>query len=71
MQNQLRPLVDGVLSDASLRHRGLFDPQGVRALRAMDDAGRVDGTNTLFAVMLIELWCRIFLDARLPVAVAS
>ena len=71
LQDQLRPLVDEVLSDVSLRRRGLFDPHAVRALRALDDAGRVDGTNTLFALLLIELWCRIFLDARRPVPVAS
>jgi asparagine synthase (glutamine-hydrolysing) len=62
MRNDLRPLVDDVLSDKSLAQRGLFDPHQVRALVAADRNNRVDAAYTLFAVMCIELWLRIFLD---------
>lgn len=59
----LRPLVDDVLSETSLSRRGLFDPQAVRRLIALDRAGRVDVAYPLFALVCIELWCRLFLDA--------
>jgi asparagine synthase (glutamine-hydrolysing) len=60
----LAPLVDDVLSEASLRRRGVFDHAGVRALAAADRGGRVDGTYTLFALVCIELWCRLFVDGE-------
>jgi asparagine synthase (glutamine-hydrolysing) len=62
----LAPLVDDVLSERSLRQRGLFDPAGVRALAEADRAGRVDGAYTLLAVLCIELWCRMFVDGAAP-----
>ncbi len=64
LRHELAPLVQDVLSPASLRNRGLFDPKGVDALMSADLQGRVDGTYTLFAMVCIELWCRIFLDGR-------
>jgi asparagine synthase (glutamine-hydrolysing) len=62
MRGDLRPLVDDVLGDGTLAKRGLFDPREVRSLVEADREGRVDGAYTLFAVMCIELWLRIFLD---------
>jgi asparagine synthase (glutamine-hydrolysing) len=49
-----------------LRRRGLFDPAPVRELVALDRKGRVDGAYALFAMMCIELWCRMFVDERVP-----
>lgn len=66
LRHPLRPLVDDVLSDASLRRRGLFDPGPVRELVELDRAGRVDGAYALFAMMCIELWCRMFVDEAVP-----
>jgi asparagine synthase (glutamine-hydrolysing) len=62
MRNDLRPLVDELLSESSLARRGLFDPYQVRSLVTADRESRVDGAYTLFSVMCIELWLRIFLD---------
>ena len=62
LKNELRPLVDDVLSDISLKSRGLFDPQGVWKFVKMDRAGQVDGTYPIFALVCIELWCRMFVD---------
>jgi asparagine synthase (glutamine-hydrolysing) len=62
MRNDLRPLVDDVLSESALSRRGLFDPHQVRSLVTADRENRVDGAYTLFAVMCIELWLRIFID---------
>ncbi len=62
LQHELRPVVDEVLSDASLRARGVFDPAAVRRLVDGDRAGRFDGAYTIFALVCLELWCRRFVD---------
>ena len=62
LQHQLRPLVEDLLSETSLTRRGLFDPAGVQRLLQLDRARRIDGTYTIFSLVCIELWCRLFLD---------
>jgi len=62
---ELRGLVDEMLSPDALRRRGLFDPRGVGNLIALDRAGRVDGAYTIFALLCVEMWCRLFVDAPL------
>jgi asparagine synthase (glutamine-hydrolysing) len=59
---ELRDLVDDVLSDASIRRRGWFDPAAIRRLVTLDRRGSVDGGYTIFALMCIELWCQMFVD---------
>jgi len=64
LKQGLRPLVDEVLSERSLRQRGLFDPTAVARLIARDRAERVDASYLIFSLMCIELWCRGFIDRR-------
>ncbi len=64
LRNELRPVVEDVLSDASLSRRGLFDPQGVRELVARDRAGKIDGAYTILSMICVELWCRLFIDRQ-------
>jgi len=61
-ENQLQPLLRQVLSDESIERRGIFDAGAVRTLIEQDAKGSVDATYTIFSMMCIELWCRIFLD---------
>jgi asparagine synthase (glutamine-hydrolysing) len=68
LRNELRPIVDDVLSDASLTARGLFDPKGVHELVEADRERRVDAAYSIFAMMCIELWCRMFVDRPRPAA---
>ena len=63
MRNELRELLGDLLSEASLRRRGLFDPAAVQRLIADNDAGRVDASYTLLSLLCIEIWCRTYLDA--------
>jgi len=62
LRNQLRPLVEDILSPASLSKQGLFDPTGVQRLLDMDRKGQVDGSYTIFSLVCIELWRRLFLE---------
>ena len=62
MRHELRELLGDLLSAASLKRRGLFDPDAVQRLIAANDAGRVDASYTLLSLLCIEIWCRTFLD---------
>ena len=60
--NELQPLMSELVSEESISMRGIFDYAGVKKFIEDNDAGRVDGTYTIFALMCIEMWCRIFID---------
>src|SRR5262245_46460556 len=64
MRHDLRPLVGDLLSESSLKRRGLFDPVAVRWLMRANDTGRVDANYTLLSLLCIEIWCRAFLDGN-------
>ena len=63
IKDGMRDLLGDLLSQSSIRGRGLFDPAAVQKLIHDDKLGRVDGAYTLFSLMCIELWCRRFVDA--------
>ena len=62
LRNSLSPVVSDVLSMESLKRRAFFDPAEVHNLIAADRTGRTDAAYTIFALMCVELWCRIFVD---------
>ena len=59
-------MVDELLSPASLNTRGLFNAENVANLIAQDRKGTVDAAYTVLSLMVIELWCRQFIDATIP-----
>lgn len=61
LRGDLKDLVEDVLSPRSLENRGIFDPQAVRRFLDDDAQGRRDSSYSIFSLMCIELWCRIFL----------
>jgi asparagine synthase (glutamine-hydrolysing) len=62
IRNELRWLIDELISDSHFRERGIFDAVAFRELVESDRAGKIDGAYSIFAVLCIELWCRQFLD---------
>ncbi|EXJ11775.1 asparagine synthase (glutamine-hydrolyzing) [Imhoffiella purpurea] len=62
MRFELRHLLGDLLSEASLRRRGLFDPWAVQQLIRANDSGQVDGSYTLLSLLCIEIWLRAFVD---------
>jgi asparagine synthase (glutamine-hydrolysing) len=62
MRNELREMLGDVLSEESLRRRGLFDSSSVQRLISDNDAGTLDAAYTLFSLLCVEIWCRRFLD---------
>jgi asparagine synthase (glutamine-hydrolysing) len=66
LREDLRPLVEDVLSEQSLRNRGIFDPAGVRGLVTLNNERKLDATYPIFGMICIELWCRTFIDRPAP-----
>ena len=66
IRGPLRPLVDDILSDSSIEARGLFDRNAVRRLVADDRDQKKDGSYTIFSMLCIELWLRMFVDSPTP-----
>ncbi len=62
LKDELRGQVEDLLSESSVRDRGLFDPAAVRRLIEADRARKVDGAYAVFGLMCVELWCRTFVD---------
>jgi len=63
MRHELRELLGDLLSAASLKQRGLFEPSAVQRLISQNDTGQVDAAYTLLSLLCIEIWCRAYLDA--------
>ena len=59
---ELREWLGDVLSESSLKRRGIFNPEAVRQLILSNDEGKVDASYTLLSLICIELWCRSFID---------
>jgi asparagine synthase (glutamine-hydrolyzing) len=63
MKASLAPLIDEVLSERSLEHRGVYSAPAVRKLVELDRRGAIDAAYPILSMACTELWCRRFLDA--------
>ncbi len=66
LANELRELVDDVLSADVVRRRGFFDPEAVRAIVETHRSGREDLHLQVWQLLTIELWMRTFADRKDP-----
>ena len=64
IKHDLVHLVDDLFSSKAFTQRGLFDPTGVRQLVDLNRADCVDASYSIFAIMCIEIWCRLFVDGK-------
>jgi asparagine synthase (glutamine-hydrolysing) len=62
----LGELAAELLADAVVRRRGLIDPAYAARVRRHAERGTLDAQrfNRLWSLLLLELWCRLFLDHR-------
>lgn len=65
LANDLRPMVDELLSEANVRRRGLFRPEIVRRYIEEQRNGREDWSFQIWQFLTLELWMREFLDRPL------
>jgi asparagine synthase (glutamine-hydrolysing) len=62
LRGPLRPLIDDLLSESSVKKRGLFKPAAVNSLLDANRSGREDNALQIFFLLTLELWAREFLD---------
>ena len=62
LRGALRPVVDELLSEETVRRRGLFRPAEVRRVVEANQSGREDFNLQVFQLLTLELWHREFLD---------
>jgi asparagine synthase (glutamine-hydrolysing) len=64
MRRELREFVQDSLSEETLRRRGWFRPGQVARLVQDHLDGRVDASNRIFVLLMLELWFERFVDRR-------
>jgi asparagine synthase (glutamine-hydrolysing) len=64
LRGPLRPLIADLLSEETVRKRGLFQPQEVRRIIAENLSGREDYNLQVFQLLNLELWQRVFIDSK-------
>ena len=62
LRGPLRPMVDDLLSEATIKGRGLFRPEEVRRIIDANLSGREDFNLQVFQLLNLELWHRQFID---------
>jgi asparagine synthase (glutamine-hydrolysing) len=62
LRGPLRPMVDELLSEETVRRRGLFQPPEVRRIIDANLSGREDCNLQVFQLLNLELWHREFID---------
>jgi asparagine synthase (glutamine-hydrolysing) len=62
LANDLKSMVDDLLSENSLKKRGLFTPATVQRLVDEQRSGRRDWSAQVWQLLTLELWQRAFLD---------
>jgi asparagine synthase (glutamine-hydrolysing) len=71
LKGELAPMVNDLLSEQSIEARSLFRYPVVERLIADHAANRIDGTDQLLSLVNLEIWARMYLDARAPMDVAD
>ena len=62
LRGPLKPLVDDLLSEETVRNRGLFRAEEVRRIINANLSGREDYNLQVFQLLNLELWQRQFMD---------
>jgi asparagine synthase (glutamine-hydrolysing) len=63
LANDLREMVDDLLSETNIRKRDLFHPEAVRRFVDEHRSGAEDWSMQIWQFLTLENWMRIFLDA--------
>ena len=65
LRTELRPLLEDTVLSSRASNRGYFNPAAVRAITDDHLTHRADRTPHLWALLMLELWFREFVDAPL------
>ena len=58
----LSPMIEDLLSESTIRQRGLVDPAVVTRLQSENASGLADYSLQVYALLCLELWCRQWTD---------
>jgi asparagine synthase (glutamine-hydrolysing) len=64
LANELRPMVDDLLSEQRIRSRGYFEPKAVQRLLKEHRDGRQDWSMQIWQLLTLELWLQSFVDEK-------
>jgi asparagine synthase (glutamine-hydrolysing) len=64
LRKELQPLVRELLSEERVRKRGLFRWPAIQQLVRAHEEQRSDHTDHIFALIALEIWCRVYLDRQ-------
>jgi asparagine synthase (glutamine-hydrolysing) len=62
LRGELNPLLRDTLLDATAAQRPFFEARAVERLVTEHESGHRDHGNRLWALLMLELWCRRFVD---------
>jgi asparagine synthase (glutamine-hydrolysing) len=62
LRGPLRPLINDLLSEETIKRRGMFRPKEVRRVIDGNFSGREDNNLQVFQLLGLELWQRTFVD---------
>jgi asparagine synthase (glutamine-hydrolysing) len=62
LRGALQPMVNDLLSDETIKRRGLFRPEQVKRIIGANLSGREDYNLQVFQLLNLELWMRTFID---------
>jgi asparagine synthase (glutamine-hydrolysing) len=70
-KSELSGFLHEILSESSLKKRGLLDPHAVARVVREHERQEADRTDHLLALVNLEIWCRMYLDGATPAAVTD
>ncbi len=62
LNEELKDLLDDLLSKESICKRDIFEYKNVEELIKKNNSGELNASYTIFSLMIIEIWFRIFVD---------
>jgi len=62
LRTSLKPMIDDLLSEETIKRRGLFDYAEVRQIVELNQSGKEDFNLQVFQLLNFEIWMREFLD---------
>ena len=62
LRASLKPMIDDLLSEETIKRRGLFDAKEVRQILELNQSGKEDFNLQVFQLLNFEIWMREFID---------
>lgn len=62
LRTSLKPMINDLLSEETIKRRGLFDYEQVKRIIDLNNSGREDFNLQVFQLLTFEIWMREFLD---------